>query len=271
MKLSIVIVNYKTKNLVRECLKNIFALDLSLEYEIIVVDNNSCDGTEKILREEFPTVKFLQTGKNRGCGAGNNLGVSKAWGEYILIINPDIVVLPNSIEKMVNFLDNNRAAGLVAPKLLYPNREYQPSRYRFPKFYMPVFIRTELGLLKKGKEKVENYFMEDVKNNKPQAVDWVRGASFLVRRDLWQKINGFDERYFIYLEDTDLCRRIWAAGFEVWYLPEAEIIHYYFHESGTGTWRRDIFNKLSWVHIISWLKYFWKWREAEIDIKLNRI
>ncbi|HPA25321.1 MAG TPA: glycosyltransferase family 2 protein [bacterium] len=261
MKLSIVILNYKTKNLVRECLTNILALNLKLTHEIIVVDNNSQDGLEKMISEEFSEVKFFQTGENKGCGAGNNWGVKKAWGEYVLIINPDVVVLSNSIEKLVNFLDNNQKVGLIAPKLLYPNREDQPSRYRFPKFYMPVFIRTELGLLKKGKEKIGNYFMEDVKNNTPQAVDWVRGASFLMRRDLWQKINGFDERYFIYLEDTDLCRRVWLAGFEVWYLPEAEMIHYYFHESGSGTWRRDILNRLTWVHIVSWFKYFWKWRE----------
>lgn len=264
MTLSIIILNYKTKNLVKQCLKNIVNLSLPFEYEIIVVDNNSEDRVKEMIKERFPQAKFVEAEKNHGMGAGNNLGVQVAQGEYVLILNPDVVVLENSIEKLLEFIRQNEKIGCVAPQLLYPDRSYQPSRYRFPKFYMPAFVRTQLGLLKFGKQKVKNYFMEDMSGNGAHQVDWVRGAVMLFRKDVYQKVGGFDENFFFYLEDTDLCRRLWQAGFEIWYVPEAKMIHYYFRESKGGSWLFDLTKKLAWVHIISWFRYFWKWRKIEI-------
>jgi hypothetical protein len=267
MTLSIIILNYKTANLAKHCIKNIFALGLNFDYEIIVVDNNSEDKIKEILNEKFENelrsekIKFLQTGKNKGMGAGNNAGIKIAKGKYILILNPDVVVLENSIEQMIEFLENNEKIGIVAPKFLYPNKDYQPSRYRFPKFYIPAFVRTGLGGLKFGKEKIKKYFMEDVVLEGPHKIDWVRGAAMMIRKNIFDEIGGFDERFFMYLEDTDLCRRFWQNGFEVWYYPESKMIHYYARVSNkSGKWFLDLFIKDTWAHIISWIKYFWKWR-----------
>lgn len=265
MKLSIIILNYKSKELVKQCLKNIVNLNLPIQHEIIVVDNNSEDGIQDMLREHFPIVRFIQTGQNRGMGAGNNAGMRQARGEYVLILNPDVVVLENSIERLLNFIDRNEKIGCVAPKLLYPNREYQQSRYRFPTFLMPIYIRT--GMRRWGKKYLDTYFMNDVFMNEPHQIDWARGSALMASKNVLDKIGGFDEKYFMYLEDTDLCRTMWQAGHEIWYVPQAEMIHYYFRESGGSQWLRDLSKKLAWIHILSWFKYFAKWRQNHENIK----
>lgn len=259
MKLSIIILNYQTKNLVKQCLKNIVNFNLPFKHEIIVVDNDSRDGIAKMLKQEFPLINFIQSDRNSGMGAGNNLGIKIAWGEYVLILNPDVVVLENSLEKMIQFLDNRLQIGAVAPKLLNPNRTYQQSRYKFPEFFLlPAFIRT--GLKKISQKKLAEYFMNDVPGDSAHKIDWARGSALMIRRNVLEKIGGFDPKFFMYMEDMDLCRRIWHLGFEIWYLPEAEMIHYYARESDSGQWLKDLTKKITWIHIFSWLKYFWKWR-----------
>lgn len=268
MLLSIIILNYKTKNLVKQCIKNIENLKLNLsarggsalggDYEIVVVDNNSKDGIKKMLQEFFPQARFIQTNSNRGMGAGNNVGIKHAQGEYILILNPDVVVLKDSIESLLAVIKSNSRIGIVAPQLLNPNKSFQQSCYRFPKFYIPLFIRTGLGRF--AKKKLEEYFMDDLEHTLPHQADWVRGSALLCRKEVLEKINGFDERFFMYLEDTDLCRRIWQIGYEVWYVPQAKMIHYYFRQSGGNEWIKDLFKKMAWTHIASWFKYFNKYK-----------
>ncbi len=272
MTLSIIILNYKTKNLVKQCIKNIENLKLNLDYGIVVVDNNSGDGIEEMVTEwqrdlsAHPStnsgfardrIRFIQTSENRGMGAGNNVGIQHAQGEYVLILNPDVVVLKDSIESLLAVIKSNPRIGIVAPQLLNPNKTFQQSCYRFPKFYIPLFIRTGLGRF--AKKKLEEYFMDDLEHALPHQVDWVRGSALLCRKEVLNKINGFDERFFMYLEDTDLCRRMWQVGYEVWYVPQAKMIHYYFRQSGGNEWIKDLFKKMAWIHIVSWFKYFNKW------------
>ncbi len=260
MKLSIIILNYKTCNLTKQCIKNIVNLNLQFKYEIIVVDNNSKDEIEKIMREEFPIFTFIQTKENKGMGAGNNVGIKKAKGEYILILNPDVVVWENSIENLLNFIEQNEKIGCVAPKLLYSNKTYQESRYRFPRsFLLPVFIRTALGKL--NKNILDEYFMKNVSTEQSHKIDWARGSALLIRKSVLDKIQGFDEKFFFYLEDMDLCRRIREANYEVWYVSESNMIHYYSRESYGGKWINDLTKKMAWIHIGSWIKYFIKWRK----------
>jgi len=103
--------------------------------------------------------------------------------------------------------------------------------------------------------------MEDVEIQGPHQIDWVRGAAMMIRKKYFQEIGGFDERFFMYLEDTDLCRRLWQKNWQVWYLPEAEMIHYYARISRSSHWLKDLFSQNTWMHINSWIKYFWKWRK----------
>ncbi len=262
MLLSIIIVNYKTKNMVKECIKNILDLNLEFAYEIIVVDNNSKDNIQEMIEEDFQDVKLIQLSKNKGMGAGNNLGAKQAKGEYLLILNPDVVVLPGAIEKLLQKIQNNQQIGCVAPMLLNPDFSYQQSRYRFPRFLLlPVFIRTGLGRF--AQTKLDRYFMSDTPYNQEHAIDWARGSALLVKKNLFHQVKGFDERFFMYLEDTDLCKKIWQADKKVWYQPESKMIHYYYRQSGGGQWLMDLWRKLAWIHIYSWFKYFYKWRKEK--------
>ena len=261
MTLSIIILNYKTKNMTKQCLKNIVNLNLSLKYEIIVVDNDSQDGIEQMMREDFPIFKFIQTGKNRGMGAGNNVGIRAARGEYILILNPDVVVLKNAIESLVEFMQNNEKIGCVAPKILSPDRSVQDTVCRWPKLHTFLYRRTVLGKTRFGKKHLEHFLCKDkVILDKAMKTDWFFGCCFLVRKDVLDQVGLYDERFFLFLEETDLCRRMWQDGWEVWYLPEAHMIHYpHRRTTGTGT-LADLFSKYTWIHLYSWIKYFFKWR-----------
>ena len=269
MMLSIIIVNYKQKNLVRQLLLGISKQNISFDFEVIVVDNNSKDCIDtviddirdKVNNDYLSKIKIIELRKNIGMGAGNNRGVQRASGDYVLILNPDVVLLENAVSKLIDFAQIKPKAGIIAPALLNPDKTIQQSRYRFPKFYMPAVIRTFLG--KFFQAEIKEYLMEDEPADIPQKVDWVRGSVMLIPRQIYEEVEGFDERYFMYMEDVDLCKKIWQAGYEVWYFPEAKVIHYYGKQSGkSGSWQwiKDLFKKMAWVHIISWVKYFLKWR-----------
>jgi GT2 family glycosyltransferase len=244
--------------------QGILDLGLKIAYEIIVVDNGSRDGSSKLLQAKFQQVKFIGLPKNFGMGTGNNVGIKQAYGSYVLILNPDVVVLPGAIETLVEFMEKKESVGCAVPMLLNPDKSYQRSRYLFPPFFMPLYLRTSLVM--KRASKLSHYFMEDVPYDKPHQVDWGRGSALLLRKSVLDKVGGFDENFFMYMEDADLCRQIWQQGSQVWYVPASRMVHYYGRGSGeVGSWRwlRDIFKPLAWHHIVSWFRFCWKWRKTK--------
>ena len=255
--ISIIILNYQTKNLVKYCIKGIKFLNLNLDYEIIVVDNVSNDGIEEMIRENFSEVKFIQAKKNRGYAAGNNLGIKSARGKYILILNPDVVVLEGAIEKMYEFMETHPEAGLLGPRLNSPDGSLQETCYRFPKFFTPFFRRTFLGKLWFVKKHLDQFLMRDYDHQTARKVNWLQGSCLIARSKAIGEVGLLDERFFTYFEDTDWCKRFWQKNWEVWYLPEIEIIHYHGQASSGGL--LNIFKKPTRIHIASWLKYFWKY------------
>ncbi len=259
MSLSIIILNYKTKNLVKYCIKGIKLVGLKLDYEIIVIDNASQDGTPEMIRKEFPEVKLIEVEKNRGYTGGNNLGLKQAKGKYILILNPDIVVLEGAIEKMYEFMENHPKIGLLGPKLINPDKSLQETCYRFPKFITPLYRRTFLGKFRFAKKHLDHFLMKDYDRKKARKVDWVQGSCLMARNEAIKEVGLFDEKFFAYFEDVDWCRRFSEKNWEVWYLPEAELVHY--HEQASAGGLLDIFKKSTRIHIVSWLKYFWKYRK----------
>lgn len=260
MDLSIVIVNYNTKTKAFACLDSIYRSDLAgVEFEVFLVDNNSSEEIETELKAKFPEVVFIQSGGNLGMGKGNNLGIRQSSGKFVLILNPDTEVKLDSIKIMIEYLKANEAAGLVGPKLLYPDGTQQISCYRFPKLFIPLLRRTFLGRFAKGY--VDDYLMKNIDLDKPQAVDWIQGSCLLIKKEVLDRVGLFDERFFMYLEDTDLCKRIASAGFRVVYLPTSEIIHHHGRGSAKTPWYLAPFlNRLSRVHIASWIKYYLKWK-----------
>jgi N-acetylglucosaminyl-diphospho-decaprenol L-rhamnosyltransferase len=260
MKLSIIILNYKNKNLVKYFLKNLVDFNFAWLWEIFVVDNASGDGIQKMIRREFPVVKFLANSKNLGMGAGNNVAIKNSKGEYILIVNPDVTLNQSAVQRLVEFLDHHPKAAIAAPQILNPNKSRQDTCYRWPNFYTFLYRRTGLARTNKGRKHLYYYLYRDIDLNQNQQVDWVLGGCVLVRRKALDEVGLFDERFFLFLEDTDLCRRMWQKNWQTWYVPAAKVIHLPHRLSAGSGSIKDLFSPLTWIHITSWLKYFWKWR-----------
>ncbi|MBT3690381.1 glycosyltransferase family 2 protein [bacterium] len=260
MKLSIIILNYKQLGMVKNCLKSINKLSLPFEFETIVVDNNSNDESVKYLKENYFNIKLIESGKNLGFSGGNNLGINVSVGEYALVINPDIILNNEALISLVKYMDENENVGMSGPKLLNPDGSLQYSCSRFPDWKLPFFRRSFLRNSVAGKEWNNDYFMKDWDHESNKKVDWLFGACILVRKNILDKVGLLDDRFFMYVEDLDWSRRFWQNGYEVWYIAEAKVIHYHHRDSAEGVGIFGLFKKSGRVHLVSWLKYYFKYK-----------
>lgn len=259
MKLSIITVNYKSWPLTRALLESLQADALPENTEIIVVDNNSQDNSVEILRSDFPDITVIANPQNVGLAAGVNTAIKQAKGEYYLILNPDMIALPGAVAALVNFMDSNTDVGMAGGKLLSPNGQLQYSCYRFYTLPIIFYRRSFLGKTKTGRAAVSQFLMKDFDHASARDVDWLMGACLIVRANTVKEIGGMDERYFMYFEDVDWCRRIWDAGLRVAYVPDAVFSH--FHQRSSERGLLSFFsNRPTREHILSALKYFWKYR-----------
>ncbi len=261
--LSIIILNYNNVGLIKKCIKSILDAQIKIDYELIVVDNNSHDKSREFLSQiDLGPVKtqIIFNNHNSGYAAGNNQAIKLAKGEYIFICNPDIIILPGAIETLYSYLKSHSEVGMVGPKLLNLDRTVQFSCCRFPHWYTPFLRRTFFGGLPLLKEKLKKYLMISYDHIEKREVDWMIGAALMLEKDFFEKIGGFDERYFLYFEDIDLARRVWQKGKKVIYLPKAQLIHAHQRASSMRLALPSLFSKILWIHIKSAIKYFWKWR-----------
>ncbi len=262
MDLSIVIVNYGSGRLVKACVASIRRSPPSAAYEVIVIDNASPDDSAELLATEVPGIRFFPQQENLGLAKGVNIGIAEAHGEFILTLNPDVIVLNHAIVRLLEFARAHPKAAVVAGQLINPNGSVQDSCFRF---YTPGTIlarRTPFGFLPAGKHSLAGALMREYDRTAPKPVDWVLGACMLVRRSAVEAVGQMDPRFFLYFEDMDWCRRFWGAGFETWYVPSARFAHYYKRESAQGGGVRALFHPITRTHIVSGLKYFWKYRRA---------
>ncbi|MFH1789732.1 MAG: glycosyltransferase family 2 protein [bacterium] len=266
--INVVIVSYNSRNQVEKCLASMF-VDLKesgLNVHVTVIDNCSNDNILWLLKLGYENIKFCVNKKNAGFARAQNRGLKAVDSKYHFILNPDTVFLPqqNVIKKMYDFMEQNKQAGIVGPKILYPDGSRQNSCYRFPKFMQPLYSRTFLGRIGKGKKEAENYFMEDFEHNNTVPVDWIMGAAMFVRSQALSHVGYFDERYWMYAEDSDLCRKMWENNWMVYYLHSASIKHEHGRGSAStqGIARSLIKNRLARAHLKSWLSYMWKWKST---------
>lgn len=267
LDLSIIILNYRTKNLVKECVKSIWRASPKLSYEIIIVDNASNDGIAEMVGEYFPDIRFFESPENVGFAGGNNIGLREARGRYRMILNPDIVVLPGALEKMVAVMDASPDIGLLGPKLLGPDKSLQYSCYRFPTLVTPLLRRTPLGATHRGAKIVGDYLMADWDHGASRDVDWLLGAALMVRAEALARVGLFDDQFFLYFEDTDWARRFWKTGYRVVYFPEAELIHFHRRESAEGSFLESVLRPTTRAHVRSAVKYFWKYRREGLPAR----
>lgn len=227
--LSVVVVNWNVKDLLRSCLQSL--LDTShvsphLTLEIIVVDSASTDGSPEMVHQEFPQVRLIASEQNLGYAGGNNVGAALAQGRYLFLLNPDTVVQPEALPRMIDYMDAYPTVGALGPQLLWPDRTIQSSRRRFPSLGTLFWESTLLGQWFPHNRHIQNYHLTNQPANQLQKVDWVVGAAILIRREAWEQVGPIDEAFFMYFEETDWCRRSTAAGWETHYLPTAQVIHY---------------------------------------------
>jgi GT2 family glycosyltransferase len=229
MDISIVIVSWNVKDLLRQCLLSLETACRSaapLATEIIVVDSASSDGSAEMVRIEFPQVCLIASEKNLGYARGNNIGAAAARGRTIFLLNPDTVVRPDALLRLVEYMDAHPSVGALGPQLLWPDGTVQSSRRRFPSLGSLFWESTLLGQWFPGNRYAQHYHLTDQPADRPQRVDWVVGAALMIRREAWLQVGPIDETFFMYFEETDWCRRCVEAGWETHYLPATQVIHY---------------------------------------------
>lgn len=265
MTLSIIIVNYKNLELLKLCLKSLREnlKSENLAYEILVADSEAQSETEMLLTEDFPEVKYFPFQKNIGYAAGVNCGIKNSSGQYILVLNPDIVVTKNSIPALLAHLQKNPDVGMIGPRLLGFNGETQNSRFNFYRPSTIVYRRTFLGKTWWGKKELAKFNLTQYSPLDPIFPDWIMGSAILTNRKAIERVGTMDEKFFLYFEDVDWARRFWENGFKVKYFPEAVMLHYHQRSSKAGFDFFDFFlrREARW-HIASAIKYFFKhgWR-----------
>lgn len=234
MDVSIVIVTYNARDYACRCIQSIFEHTQELEYEVIVVDNVSQDGTPDTVAAEFPAVRLICQQLNVGFAAGVNRGVSESRGEAVVILNPDTLLLDNALLPMWRHLKENPEIGVLGPKLLDEDGSVQLSCRRFPGFASGLFNRYSLlTRLFPGNRFSAEYLMSDWDHSQAREVDWVSGACWMVPRRAFDCIGGLDEGYFMYIEDVDFCQRAHRAGWKVVYFPQASLVHHIGRSTGS--------------------------------------
>ena len=224
---SVIIVSYNVKRYVTHCIETVLCSDYIGEKEIIVVDNNSFDETSQYLRESFPEIKLIENHKNVGFGKAVNHAAETATGEYLLILNPDTILQENTISTFVNYLKTHSEVGLIGPKIINPDGTLQLTCKRsFPTF--SVALPKLLGFSKIFPQTkwAGKYNLTYLDPNKIHSVDAVSGSCIFIRKTLFHEIDGFDEQFFLFGEDLDLCFRMKQKGHEIHYVPSTQILHY---------------------------------------------
>lgn len=214
MELSIIIVNWNTRDLLAQCLDSIYAYAPQCTFEVWVVDNASTDGSVELLRAQYPQVHLIVNAENVGFARANNQAIRASSGQYMLLLNSDAMVTPNAVQTLVEFMYGHSDAAIAAPRLLNPDHTLQPSFTRFPSVFDEITLPLDLKFRR---------FLWDI--GTPVQVDCVGGACLLIRRPDLLQIGLLNEQYFMYSEEVDLCWRIRQLNRNVYFVPQAQVIH----------------------------------------------
>ncbi len=252
---SVIIVSWNVAELLPDCINSVLAASLpGFRLEIIVVDNASGDGSPALVRQHFPQVKLIANAHNFGFGRACNQGWRQSQGEYVFFLNPDATVAPDALQVLLEFLQTHPHVAIVGPQLRYPDGSIQSSRRRF---LSPALAFVESTVLQryrpfKNLPALHRFYMHDQNQDIPQSVDWLVGAALLVRREILVATGGFDERYFMYSEESDLARAAIPYG-QTWYVPQAQVMH----REGVSS-AKDVAQRHLNFHT-SKVSYFRKW------------
>jgi GT2 family glycosyltransferase len=225
MKLSIVIICWNDRKVIFDCLKSIVEETKETEFEVVISDNGSTDGSIGLIREQYPACRIVENCANLGFARGNNAGIRHATGEYVLILNPDTIVRDRALDKWVAYAERHPEAGAFGCRVLNPDGSFQNPARPFPtvwRLWVAALWLRPLG-------HISNAFVADLypgwAGETDRPIDWQSGCCVMVRRELLHRLEGFDERFFYHYEEVDLCLRVWRSGKPVLFYAGAEITH----------------------------------------------
>lgn len=238
--------------------------------QVTVVDNSeNKDGVKEALATQFPDAIYVDSGSNIGFGQGNTLGFKKVPARYYFALNRDTLIPEQSrtFDRLIEFMDAHPKIGCIGPKLVNMDGSLQHSCFRFDFSSILIKPLKQISWDKRYewvKKRTDQLLMADFDHQETRPVDWVLGAAMVVRQEVIDHIGWFDERYFMYLEDCDWCKTMWESGWPVYYVHDIIIKHRHVRESAKvpGLVRALYKNKLARIHLISWVKYMWKWKHV---------
>ena len=224
-EISVIIVAWNCRQVLSDCLRSILAQVKPDTSEVIVVDNASSDGTAEMVRQHFPSVKVIESQGNLGFARGNNLGLEAATGEYVFLINPDVVVKEGTFARMMEYMKENPGVGMLGPKIVGRDGLVQRSCMRTPTLWNQLCRALALDSLTKKSRVFGGYLMNDFRHDTLREVDIINGCFWLVRRTALEQVGSMDPQFWMYADDLDWCRRYTEAGWKVVFFPEVEAIH----------------------------------------------
>ncbi|MBD3300260.1 MAG: glycosyltransferase [Candidatus Moranbacteria bacterium] len=265
---TIIIAVYKNVDILRLCLDSIYQnVSKDFPLEIIVVDIEATESIRDLAQIDYPHTKYIPCQENVGFAKALNTGIKEARGEYIISLNPDIIIKKNSIETLVQYLKDNPKTGIAGPALLDFNGSSQASCFKFYTPWMILYRRTFIGRLWFAKKALKDFAIK-VNDKKPQKIKgWLMGSALALRKEKISKVGLMDERYFMYFEDVDWCRRFYEAGYDIVFVPKAKMFHYHTQSSKSNGFWSLFLNKMTLIHVRSGIKYFLKFKSWKVSRK----
>jgi N-acetylglucosaminyl-diphospho-decaprenol L-rhamnosyltransferase len=260
MDVSIVLITWKMKSLLDVLLSTIIKYSEGFSYEIVLVDNNSLDGTVELIKEKYPHVRLIENKENRGVAAARNQGLSAANGKYCLILDADMELTENSIKHLFDYMEKDKTCGLIGSRLTDCDGALQYTCKRFPSIFSLIARRLESLKFIRNSRLLKNHLMDDWDHNSIREVDYLIGACQFFRREVMEKIGLYDVEIFYGPEDIDYCIRVWRNGWKVVYYPFTSIIH---HEQRIT--KKSFFSKITFKHFVGIFYIFKKY-----NYKLSR-
>ncbi|ABL65841.1 glycosyltransferase family 2 protein [Chlorobium phaeobacteroides] len=222
---SVVIVSFNTREILSNCLHALFEHTKGIDMEVFVVDNNSHDASAAMVKSEFPSVILIANSQNLGFAAANNQAFFLARGRYIILLNPDAYIKPLSVEHCIAFMDRTPRCGLSGGKIISPEGRLEPSARRFPSALSKLLTLSGLSGKYSSSPLLNRHEFGGFAHDEAMEVDWVPGTFTIVRKEMLDAIGVFDERFYIYYEETDLCLRAKKAGWKIFFIPDASVMH----------------------------------------------
>jgi len=231
---------------------------------VVLVDNASpTQRLPELVERHLPSAELILRDGNHGMGRSTNFGAERANAKFFFILNPDTRLTdPDIFDKLVTYMTTHPSTGIAAPRIQNFDGSRQDTCRRFPAWYHPIPMRTPVGNSGWGSSYVRRYLMHDFDQASDRHVDWVQGSAMFIPADVWRELGGFDDRFWMYFEDIDLCRRVWRSGRSVAYVPHVTLLHAFGRASAKI--QNPVLNilrsKMTRAHVSSWWKYLWKWR-----------